>query len=117
MIFVLLVYVLFRRPLTFLILVGDIVGREEGVSQLSISEGASKDFILVQLKPMIKAYSSRRMVSTSGISDVVIASVHSEKTRPKKLMKMIIIMNNSQETTVFSGHQKMTSVMRLRPEK
>ena len=37
-----------------------------------------KDLILVhtvQLKPMIKAHSSRRIVS-SGISDVVIASVH-----------------------------------------
>ena len=66
---------------------------------------------------MIKAYSSRRMVS-SGISDVVIASVHSEKTRLKKLMKMIIIiMNKSQETTVFSGRQKLTSAMKLRPEK
>ena len=50
---------------------------------------------------MIKAHSSGRMVS-SGISDVVIASVHSEKTRLKKLMMMImsiimIIMNKSQE--------------------
>ena len=39
---------------------------------------------------------SGRMVS-SGISDVVIASVHFEKTRLKKLMKriIIIIMNKS----------------------
>ena len=44
------------------------------------------------------------MVS-SGISDVAIASVHSEKTRLKKLI--IIIMNKSQETTVFSGRQKL----------
>ena len=57
---------------------------------------------IVQLKLMIKAHSSGRMVS-SGISDVVIASVYSEKTRLKKLM--IIIINKSQETTVFSGHQ------------
>ena len=45
---------------------------------ITISYGASKDLILVhtvQLKPMIKAY----LVSI-GISDVVIASVHSEKT-------------------------------------
>ena len=57
------------------------------VSQCTISYGASKDLILVhtvQLKPMIKARSSGRMIS-SGISDVVIASVHSEKTRLKKL--------------------------------
>ena len=41
-----------------------------------------KDLILVhtvQLKPMTKTHSSQRMVS-SGISDVVIASVHFEKT-------------------------------------
>ena len=42
----------------------------------------AKDFILVhtvQLKPMIKAQISGRMIS-SGISDVAIASVHPEKT-------------------------------------
>ena len=62
----------------------------------------AKDFILVhtvQLKPMIKAQISGGMVSNC-ISDVVIASVHSEKTRLKKLMKIIII--------VFSGCQKLT---------
>ena len=48
----------------------------------------AKDIILVhtvQLKPMIKSQISGRMVS-SGISDVVIASVYSEKTRLKKLI-------------------------------
>ena len=44
----------------------------------------------VQLKPMIKPQISGRMVS-SGTSDVVFASVHSEKTCLKKLMKIIII--------------------------
>ena len=56
------------------------------VSQCTISYGASKDLILVhtvQLKPMIKARSSGIMIS-SAISDVVIASVHSEETRLKK---------------------------------
>ena len=38
-----------------------------------------------------------------GISDVVTASVYSEKTRMKKLM---LIMNKSQESTRFGGHQK-----------
>ena len=64
-----------------------------------------------------------------GISDVVTASVYSEKTRMKKLMmmmmmKMIIIiissssiMNKSQESTVFGGRQKLTSAMKQRPEK
>ena len=54
----------------------------------------AKDLILVhivQLKPMIKAQVSGRMVS-SGISDVVIASVHSEKTRLKKYMMIMIII-------------------------
>ena len=45
----------------------------------------------VQLKPMIKAQISGRMVS-SGVSDVAFASVHSEKTCLKKLI-MIITSN------------------------
>ena len=87
-----------------------------------------KDFILVhtgQLKAMIKAQISGRMVS-SGISDVVFASVYSEKTHLKKLimikmmmmmMMISIIINKSQETMVFRGLQKLTSAMKLRPEK
>ena len=54
----------------------------------TISYRTSKDLILVhpvQLKSMIKVHSSGNMVF-SGISDVIIASVHSEKTRLKKLM-------------------------------
>ena len=47
---------------------------------------------------------------TSGISDVATASVHSEKTRMKKwIMIIIIIMNKSQELTVFHGLQKLIS--------
>ena len=51
---------------------------------------------------------SGRMLS-SGISHVAFASVYSEKTRLKKcwIMIIIIIMNKSQETTVFHGHQKL----------
>ena len=63
-----------------------------------------------------------------GISDVVSASVYSEKTRMKKLMMMKIIiitsssssssiMNKSQVMTVFHGRQKLTSAMKQRPEK
>ena len=76
------------------------------VSTPSANE-ATKDVILlrtVQLKPMIKAQISERMVS-SGINDVAFASVYSEKTRLRKLMKIIIIiiiMNKSQETMFFS---------------
>ena len=47
----------------------------------------------VQLKPMIKAHFSGRMVS-SGLSDVAFASVQSEKTRLKKLIMIIIITSN-----------------------
>ena len=61
----------------------------------------AKDRILVhtvQLKPMTKEYFSGRLVS-SGISDVAIASVHSEKTRLTKLMKMIIIITEKPFTS------------------
>ena len=45
---------------------------------------------------------------TSGYNDVATASVHSEKTRLKKIiMIIIIIMNKSQELTVFHGRQKI----------
>ena len=58
----------------------------------------------VQLKPTIKVQISGSMASI-GISDVVTASVYSEKTHMKKLMK--INMNNSQVSTVFGGCQKI----------
>ena len=51
----------------------------------------AKDLILahtVQLKPRIKAQISGRMIS-SGISDVAISSVHSEKIRLKKLILLL----------------------------
>ena len=53
-----------------------------------------KDLIVVhtvQLKPIVKAQISGRMVS-SGISDVAFASVRSEKTRLKKFLIMIVII-------------------------
>ena len=52
----------------------------------------AKDLTLirtVQLKPRIKAQISGRMVS-SDISDVAIASVHTETTHLKKLIMIII---------------------------
>ena len=62
---------------------------------------------------MIKVQISGRMASI-GISDVVTASVYSEKTRMKKLMIIIIIiiMNKLQELTVFHWRQKLTSAMK-----
>ena len=61
-------------------------------NQLMSSQG-SHLVHAVQLKPTIKVQISGRMTSI-GISDVVTASVYSEKTRMKKLMmmKMIIIL-------------------------
>ena len=63
------------------------IGGREGIKMVSASTPSAnvpaKDLIIVytvQLKPMIKAHFSGRMVS-SGISDVAFASVHSEKTR------------------------------------
>ena len=64
-------------------------------STLSANDSA-KDRILVhtvQLKPMTKPEFPGRMVS-SGITDVVITSVHSKKTCPKNLMIMIIIITS-----------------------
>ena len=87
-------------------------------SKPSVNEQV-KDVVLVhtvQLKLMIKAQISGRMISI-GISDVATALVYYEKTRLKKLIMIIIIMNLSQETTFFGGRQKLTSAMKLRPEK
>ena len=69
----------------------------------------------VKLKSIIKARISGKGV-TSGISDIVFASVYSEKIRLKKMI-MIIIMNLLQEMMVFGGRQKLTSAMKLMPEK
>ena len=71
----------------------------------------------VKLKPIIKAQISGKLVA-SGISDEAIASVHSEKTHLKKLIMIIIITTNkSQETMIFGRRQKLTSAMKLKPEK
>ena len=50
----------------------------------------AKDVILVHTVQMTKAHFSGRMVC-NGISDVAITSVHSAKTRLKKLIKIIIL--------------------------
>ena len=82
-------------------------------SAKTISLIARNDLFLVhvvQLKPMIKDQISGKLV-TNGISDVVIASINSEKTLTKKMIMIIIIisMNKLQELTVFHGRQKLTS--------
>ena len=52
----------------------------------------------VWLKPMIKAQISARMVS-NGISVLATASVHSEKTRLKKVMMKMIF--ESEPSSIF----------------
>ena len=85
-------------------LVGGNIGQGEIKMESDSTPSAkeqAKDLSLVhpvQLKPRTKAKISGRMIS-SGISDVAIASVHSEKTLLKNLI-MIIIMK---ETTVLAG--------------
>ena len=61
---------------------------------------ASNDLILVHtvmLKPIIKAQISGKLV-TSVISDVEIASVHSEKTGLKKMIMIITIITSNRKT-------------------
>ena len=72
-------------------LLGGIGGRGEIIMASASTPSCNvpeNDFILlhtVELKPMIKAQISGKMVS-SGISDVAIASEHSEKNCLKRCM-------------------------------
>ena len=69
---------------------------------------------------MIKAHFSGRLVSSGISDDVVITSVHSEKTRLKKLVIIsiiiiiiiIFIMNKSQQT--ISSRQKLIAATKAR---
>ena len=54
----------------------------------------------VKLKPIIKAQISGKLVA-SGISEVAIASVHSEKTRLKKMIMIIIIITSNRKTIYY----------------
>ena len=56
----------------------------------NVSVRACMDLILVHTI-QLKAHSLGKMVS-SGISDVVIASAYSEKTRLKKLMNLFLLL-------------------------
>ena len=112
---------LFENPLPSLYWGVVTVGREKikGYHSTPSANEQANDVILVhtvQLKPMIKAQMSGRMIC-SGISDVAIASVYSEITRLKNLIIIFIIMNKLQETTFFGRCQKLTSALKLRTEK
>ena len=71
--------------------ISELKWRQLGIDPVTMLVGIRSH--TVQIKPMIKAHFSGRMAS-SGISDVAIISVHSEKTCLKKLMKMIIFIMN-----------------------
>ena len=64
-------------------------------------------------KANYKAQISGKLVTT-GIRDVAIVSVYTEKTCTKKCLIMIIMitMNKSQEITIFGGRQKLTSAIK-----
>ena len=86
----LLASVLFSWTPYLLLIVGGI-GEWGGIKMESATHQANKGLILVhivKLKPIIKAQISGKLV-TSGISDVVTASVHPEKTCLKKLIMII----------------------------
>ena len=82
----------FSKTPTFIILVGGI-GGWGGIKMASAKNNQliSSQVHAVQLKPTVKVQISGRMASI-GISDVVSASVYSEKTRMKKLMVMMILL-------------------------
>ena len=75
-------------------LIGGHIGGRGGIKMASAStpsaNESAKDLILVYtVKLIIKAQISGKMV-TSGISDVAISSVHSERTHLKKMINIII---------------------------
>ena len=93
--FLLLVSVLFRRPLTFFIGVGGNSGQGIKWRQLTHNQ------LMSPQGPHFSAHSPAKTndktqisgrMACIGISDVVTASIYSVKTRLKKLM-MIMIMN------------------------
>ena len=60
----------------------------------SLANEQAKDVVLVhtvQLKPMIRAQISGRILY-SGISDVAITSVYSEKSRLNKMIMQLILL-------------------------
>ena len=121
MVFLFLVSVLFQRPLTFIIAEGGVGGRG-GIEMASAKHNQIMSLQGPHFSPHTNDKSTNlRKNDIIGISDVVTASVNSEKIRLKKCMMITIIismiMNLSQDTTFFGGGQKLTSAMKQRPEK
>ena len=118
MAFLLLVSVLFEDPLPSLQWWAVSVGRNElkwrQLTHNQLMNPQGPHFSPHSTAKTNDKSTNLRKNASIAISDVVTASVYSEITRLKKLM---MIMNKSQEMTVFHGRQKLTSVMKLRPEK
>ena len=75
-------------------------------------------FHSVSLLP--SAVSARVPCSTErhvSISDVAFTSAHQKKLMMMMKMIIIVIIKKSQETTVLSVHQKLTSAMKVKPDK
>ena len=110
MVFLLLVSVLFADPLPSFNWWAVSVGGEElkwhqlAHHQLMSQQGPH--FIpQVKIKPFIKAQISGKLV-TNGISDVAIASVHSEKTR----LKMIMIITSVKKIARNDGYWRVPEI-------
>ena len=92
MVFLLLDSVLFSQN-PYLLLIGGQGGIKMASASTPLVNEPIRAYHTVKLKPSIKAQISGKLV-TSGISDVAITSVHSEKTRLKKMIMIIIITSN-----------------------
>ena len=110
----------FWRPLTFFIVVGgeELKWRQLVHNQLMNPQGP-------HFSPQSRAKTNDKSTNLSKNSIYWYKCCCDRfsilrENRLKKLIKIIIIiiiMNKSQETTVFRGLQKLTSTMKLRPEK
>ena len=74
-------------------------------STQSANEPAKTLVHTVQLKPIVKAQNSGKLVS-SGISDVAFASVYSEKTRQKKCLIMMIIITSNRKKHLLVNEKR-----------
>ena len=83
-------------------------------NQLMSQQGPHSVVHTVQLKPMIKSHSAGRMDS-SGIRDVMITSLYTEKAHLKKLMMMkMIIKRASGASKAFSLVMNSNNCLRIR---
>ena len=107
MVFLLLVSVLFADPLPSLdrwalLLGGEKLKWRQLAHHQLMSQQSSPH---IKLKTIIKGQISGKLV-TSGISDVAIVLVHSEKTRLKKMIMITIIIINNRKKHLLVNEKK-----------